>query len=575
VTSALQARWRGTLPLVVAAVAVGLAGEWAFWRTGAPASALLADLAAGWAFVAAGLVAGRRQPANCSGRLMIAEGLSWFLTNLEGVGQPFVYGAGACLGGLNEAVLAHMILALPGGRLTSRVERATVTAAYVLALGLGSAYAVTGGPAYDPYRCAGCGTGIAVDPVARAALHQAERAGEIAAVLLAVVVVALVVRHWRRSSGPARRVLAPLWLSVGVSLLLLASHLADAFPGIPTPWMGPFVWFANAAQVAVPLGCLLVALRMRLARAAVGELVLELGSSLSADSLRAALPRALGDPSLELVLWHPASGAYRDRSGRPVTAPLGGGAGAVTRIDREGQPVALLLHDPALSGSTRLMETLAAAARLVADRERMREELRARMEAGDAERRRVERDLHDGAQQRFVSLALTLGSALRQIRLGPGGAAVEDTLTRAADELRLGLAELRELARGLAPAVLTERGLEAAVESLAIRAPVPVDALVEPGRWAPVLEATAYFVVSEALTNVARHAKASRSRVSIACRQGLLVVEIEDDGAGGADPGGGSGLRGLEGRVAAIGGTLAVHSPAGRGTRIRAELPCD
>src|SRR5258708_132287 len=131
-----------------------------------------------------------------------------------------------------------------------------------------------------------------------------------------------------------------------------------------------------------------------------------------------------------------------------------------------------------------------------------------------------------------------------------------------------------ELARGLSPAVLTERGLAAAVESLAVRTPVPVEARVEPGRWAPVLEATAYFVVSEALANVSRHARASHARVSV---QGgaLLVVEVEDDGVGGADPQRASGLRGLQGRVAAIGGTLAVHSRAGRGTRIGADLPCD
>jgi signal transduction histidine kinase len=220
------------------------------------------------------------------------------------------------------------------------------------------------------------------------------------------------------------------------------------------------------------------------------------------------------------------------------------------------------------------METVAAAARLIADRERLRRELRTRLDTADAERRRMERDLHDGAQQRFVSLSLTLSSALEQARRGREPGAVEATLTRAADELRLGLAELRELARGIHPAVLTERGLAAAAESVASRMPVPVAVRVEPGRWDPVVEATAYFLVSEALTNVARHARATRASVLAERQDGWLLVEVADDGSGGADPRRGSGLRGLEDRVAAAGGELRVESPPGGGTRVRARLPC-
>jgi signal transduction histidine kinase len=192
--------------------------------------------------------------------------------------------------------------------------------------------------------------------------------------------------------------------------------------------------------------------------------------------------------------------------------------------------------------------------------------------AGDAERRRVERDLHDGAQQRLVTLALAL--QLARAQASGSDATLPDTLDRATTELELALAELRELARGLHPTILVEDGLAAAVESLADRSPVPVGVRAPDSRFAPELEATAYFVVAEALTNVAKYAAATRASVSIDRHDDVLVVEISDDGLGGADPGRGSGLRGLDDRVAAAGGRLSVVSRPGEGTTIRADIPC-
>jgi signal transduction histidine kinase len=205
-----------------------------------------------------------------------------------------------------------------------------------------------------------------------------------------------------------------------------------------------------------------------------------------------------------------------------------------------------------------------------------REELtasRARIvQAGDAERRRLERNLHDGAQQRFVSLALGLRLAQSQLAADPVAAA--DLLSQASEELALGLEELRELARGIHPAVLTDRGLAAAVEALATRATLPVELNGLPSERLPEpIEAAAYYVVSESLTNVAKYASASRANVDLARDNGLLVVEVSDDGVGGADPGKGSGLRGLTDRVEALGGHLHVSSETGLGTTVRAELP--
>jgi PAS domain S-box-containing protein len=192
--------------------------------------------------------------------------------------------------------------------------------------------------------------------------------------------------------------------------------------------------------------------------------------------------------------------------------------------------------------------------------------------AGDVERRRLERNLHDGAQQRLVSLALSLRIALGQVDGDPSGARA--TLTAAAEELTLALAELRELARGLHPAVLTDRGLQAAVEMLAGRSPVPITLDAMPERRLPEpVEAAAYYLIAEALTNVAKYAQAGTASVRVAEHDGTVLVKVSDDGIGGADAAAGSGLRGLADRVEALGGSLTVTSPSGGGTVLRAELP--
>jgi signal transduction histidine kinase len=194
------------------------------------------------------------------------------------------------------------------------------------------------------------------------------------------------------------------------------------------------------------------------------------------------------------------------------------------------------------------------------------------VEAADAERRRLERDLHDGAQSRLVALALTLRLARMRMREEDETAALLDT---SLDELKQSLEELRDLARGIHPAVLSERGLDPAVRALAARAPVPVDILGGPtGRLPAAVETAAYFVVAEALTNVSKYARAGHATVRVERVDGHLVVDVSDDGVGGAIPNGGSGLRGLSDRVAALSGTLEVTSPPGGGTRLRADLPC-
>jgi signal transduction histidine kinase len=247
-------------------------------------------------------------------------------------------------------------------------------------------------------------------------------------------------------------------------------------------------------------------------------------------------------------------------------------------------PIAALLHDPVLLERRALLEAAGAAARLALENERLQAELRAQLaelrasrtrivQAGDDERRRLERNLHDGAQQRLLSLGLALQLAHAQIGAEANGAS--ELLTEAEDELRAALDELRELARGIHPAILTDQGLGAALRTLAERSAVPVTIVAVPDeRLDESIEAAAYFLVSESLANCAKYARASAVRVSITRRDGNAVVDIDDNGVGGADPAGGSGLRGLSDRVHALDGTFRIDSPRGGGTHIHAELPC-
>jgi signal transduction histidine kinase len=308
-------------------------------------------------------------------------------------------------------------------------------------------------------------------------------------------------------------------------------------------------------------------------------LVVELGQARS-GTLRGALARALGDPSLEIGYWLPDRRVFVDASGRVLSLPDPDSARSVTVVEREGQPVAALVHDPAVLDDPGLLEAVTSAAQLAAANARLQAEVQARVEelaasrrrilqAGDEERRRLERRLHDGAEARLRELVGTL----RRGRSSASGEQTREQIARSQEQLTGTLEDLRRLAHGLHPSVLSEQGLEAALAALARELPLPVELHVTTSQVPPPVGAVAYFVCAEALANVAKHAAASRVTVAVTPGDGRLRVEIADDGVGGADPVRGSGLRGLADRVETFGGTLHVESAAGHGTRLAAEIP--
>jgi signal transduction histidine kinase len=390
-------------------------------------------------------------------------------------------------------------------------------------------------------------------------------------------------RRWQSASAPLRFAITPvIWAGIATSGAQVLHHLSFAI-GLPLGQAPAVLLEFTLALMAVAF--LLGVARTRLARSAVADLLTELGHSPAPGDLRAALARALRDPSLEIAYWLPAGERFVDGSGKPATLPGPAADGAVTMIEREGRRIAALVHDPAVTDDESLVQAVAAAAGLQLENERLQADLRSQLEevrasrariveATQEERRRIERDLHDGTQQRLVSIAMTLGLADAKVATDPGAA--HRLIGEAKGGLAAALEELRELSQGIHPGILTERGLGMAVDELALRMHLPVEVDVRLSERLPTpVETAAYYVISEALTNVAKHAGASRARVGVGHDDGRALIAVSDNGRGGADAGQGSGLRGLRDRVEALGGRFALESPVGEGTVIRADIPCE
>jgi signal transduction histidine kinase len=373
-------------------------------------------------------------------------------------------------------------------------------------------------------------------------------------------------------------------ISIAGLLVLGVRAIAGTSDGYVGPfWLGPGIGVLLCLLV-VPVGVLTVALTDWTAAGLRALARALLVTNLPAGApVRETLARSLGDRTLSIAYWLPDRGEFVDERGYPVPLPEPGSERAWTAVDYDGRRVAAIIHDSSLEATPELVQAAAAAASLALDNERLKAELRARVEelrasrvriveASNTARRRLERDLHDGAQQQLVAMAVELRLLRARVGANPGATELID---RIAANLAAALDELRELARGIHPGVLTERGLAPALESLAERAPVRIDRHIAlPTRPPASVEVVAYFVVAEALTNVLKYANTDHATMRAHYDGDDLVVEMQDDGVGGADAVNGTGLQGLRDRVGALDGSLDVVSPPGAGTLVRARIPC-
>jgi signal transduction histidine kinase len=558
--------------LLITAIGLGLGMLLGNAQHGPLALATVLQVLVGLSFVACGLFLWARRPVNRLGPLMAIVGFLWlFGRTMTLVPNPVVYTAGLWLTDLWAPAFALFLLSFPTGRVTSRADLAIVGIFLFVTVPLEFIWFLF--LALDNGLNA---LGIAPNESAAHVIDTIQR--ELISLGSVLLVIALG-RRWLRSSGPVRRQMTPVL--VGAVAILLQSLSWILFSS------GTSLDFLDAvialAQIAIPVAVLFVILQSRLARAGVADLVVELGQTPTPARLRDALANALGDPSLQVAYWAPSQDRFADAAGEPMVMPADGSGQAVTMLERGGVPEAAIIHDAILLEEPGLIASVASAMRLAVENDRLTSEVEAQLqevrasrsrivEAGDRERRRIERDLHDGAQQRLISLSLELRVA--RSKLGEAGDPdVRRSLDRAADEAQAALVELRDLALGVHPLILTEGGLGEAIESLADRTSVDVSVDVGAERYSPAVEGAAYFVISEALANVTKYAKATKATVRVKGLGDHMTLEVSDDGIGGADPRSGSGLRGLADRLAALNGTITVVSPVGGGTTISAQIP--
>jgi signal transduction histidine kinase len=525
-------------------------------------------------YIAAGLIAWWGRPDSRLGVLMIAGGFTTAASALAFAEYSVPHTVGVVFDILPAVIFLHVYLAFPEGRLRSSFERWLVGAAYFSAIGLQLLKMALGG--VGPHNL----LELSPRPDAAQTVESVQLTSISAICLIGIGVLAT---RRRRAGRPLRRSVALLIDSFALGLLMIAVlFLSGAyFDG------AAFVTIQRATLLVIgisPIAFLIGLLDARLARSAVGALFVELRADPSPAGLRDALARALRDPSLTLAYWLPEFDTWADLEGRPVDLPAPGSGRSTTLIDRDGAPMAALLHDPGLEDEPDLLAAVGAAAGIALENGRLQAEQKAHLEeikgsrarvieAGQKERQRLERNLHDGAQQRLVALSLELSMLKRQL---VDDAPASERLERARGEIAASLEELRAVARGLHPAVLSGHGLEVALQSIVAHAPAPVQLSVELEERLPEqIEVAAYYVVSESLANIGKHAGATSVQIAVSRAGALVVVEVVDDGVGGADTESGSGLRGLADRVEAHGGRLRVWSPAGGGTRVRAEMPCE
>jgi signal transduction histidine kinase len=517
------------LALLPIGISFGVVAEWIAYEEGRIGLAL-ADFAVGGVLIACGVIAWERRPESRVGALMSLAGFTWFLGTAL---APALF--------LHRGPLVHLDLSYPSGRLPTRLARAVVVVAYIDA---------------------------AIEPLG---------SNDTLTLVLSGTVALAAIQVFVRTSGTARKAARPALAAA----LGFAAVLAFGAIGRAAGWNPDVVLWTYDVVIALLTIVLFVDLmRRRWTEAVVTGLVVDLGAPQEAATIRGKLARALGDPSLVVGYRLTETAQYVDDTGSAIELPARGSGRVVTAIEDRGQQIAVLVHDEGVLGDRKLVDSVAAAARIAVVNARLQAEAQARadeleasrrriIEAGDAERRRLEQELRLGAERRLGRVA----ALIEEVRTeAASDANAIEPLGIALDEARR---ELREFAQGVHPAALTDGGLMPALALLGERSPLPVEIRGRVERLEEPAEAALFFVCSEALTNVAKHAAASRVSIELRDARGVVSVTIVDDGVGGAVPGRGSGLRGLVDRVEALGGQLSVESRGGVGTRIHAELPLD
>jgi signal transduction histidine kinase len=513
---------RSIVLLAVTAAAAGAATE---AGPAAGAGRTAGDLLTGWTLLACGAWGLALHPRRVRWALLCASGLAWFAANLA-----------TALAYAHRGPLVHAAVAAMPRR--PGLSAASVLPAVAIAAGYADAVVFRNG-------------------------H-----GELD-VAVAVLLAALAVRAPARLAGAMFALSAALAIAASTALGDVSASYTDAA--------------LYAYEVALCAGAvLLAATASGPTRAGITDLIVELGPAHRSPRTRDALARALGDPTLEIAYWLPARQGYVDLEGRPFTLPAAKDGRATTVVEQDGERIAALVHDASLLDDQQLVGAVREAAGLMLANDRLQAAAGAQVvellasrrrmvTAGDAQRRRLARRLNEGPARHLAEVAATVRAARAGAPLTTDQAELLDLVEA---ELGQGRTELDELARGIHPRVLTERGLAAALAALAKRAPFAVEVNAPEQPLPEPVAAAVYFVCAEALTNAAKHSGATTARCHVSVDRGRVRVVVADDGAGGADPSRGSGLHGLADRVEAAGGMLSVSSPAGEGTTIRAELPC-
>jgi signal transduction histidine kinase len=568
----------GVLGLIAGAVplALALASEGGHQRT----LIAICGPVTGWAFIGTGIFTWYRQPENSIGALMTAVGFSACIAALRVSTEPWVFIFGLLFITSQWALLYHLLLAFPTGVLRGRIDQILVGAMYLNSLVLHPLQVVF----FNSGRVGFPDNPLLIGGHDQLANDLARARYWIALALLVALGVRLVER-WLAATRSARRALAPVLVSGGLVMGLLAIWYAALLAYVDQDVVDGLENARYVVFATVPFAFLAGLVQSRVAGAtAVSEVIARLGDPVvRRGGICRALDDSLAGTSLEVVYWDDDRDAYVDVSGRAAELPAKGSDRAAIPLESGERPSIVLTHDATRDDERELVRAVGAAARLSLENERLANKLRANVEelsasrariveSADAARRRLERDLHDGAQQRLVSLALSL--RMLEAKVDQESEARRE-IESARGELDQAIEELLELARGIHPSVLTDRGLNAALEGLAIRAPLPVELSNCSGERLPErVESAAYFVVAEALTNVAKYSEADQAKVNVQRFDGEVIVEVSDDGVGGADPSRGSGLRGMLDRVSALEGHLDVDSERGHGTTIRATIPC-